>query len=590
MAELTAPAQDAKQFYAARPWLKTYPPGMPHSLEPYPEMTLLDFLRSTARQFPDRPALTTSVRLPFVGHRRHSLTFSQLDRASDALAAALVDKGLQKGQNVTLLMPNVTAYVIAYYAVQKAGGVSAALNPTYPALKLQHLIDYADSEFALTITSLYGTLKSIQSQTKLKHIIVTNVKEYLSPLASLAFTYTQEKAGGHRLKTLEAGDYWMQDLLKRYRGKKADIVVTPDDLAFMQYTGGITGVYKGAMATHRALANSTLMSETVTHVDWPAEWNVPPHDEFRIVAALPMFHVFGLIVLLSQAIASGWEALMVADARDTDGLVDLIDTYQPHILLAVPALYSALCHHPRVTSGEVSYGSFVYALSAASPMSHDLPALWQQAGGRNLVQGYGLSEVPTGNHAIAPTADNRIGSVGPPLVDVDCRIVDVETGEIEYGPHQDGEVILNTHNMMECYYRMPDETDMVMRQHDGKTFVYTGDIGHVDDDGYLYLTGRKKEMAIIGGFNVYPVNVEDALKLHPEVADAGVWYSEHPRIPGMEQLNCFIVRTPGSKVDKAELIAHGKLHLAPYEVPRNYKFVDSLPYDEHGKLQRRSLG
>lgn len=322
-----------------KPWLKYYDAGIPESLAPFPPMNLIAFMQKTATAFPRKTALLTSIRLPRLGRQNHRLNYRDLDRLSDALACALVELGVEKGTKVSMIMPNCTAYVIGFYAILKAGGVAAAVNPTYPARKMGEYLDYADTEIVITLTSLYGTVKEIQHKTKVRHIIVTNFKEYLAPLARVAFTLAEEKKGGHYLARVEEGDYWLQDLLKKYRKKKPEVVVEPDDFAMMQFTGGTTGVMKGALATHQILCNSAVISYEMTSVDYPPEFNAPPHHDFRLIAALPMFHVYGLVVMLSQAMAAGWEMILVADARDSNNLVDLIDVFRPEVLLGVPVLW-----------------------------------------------------------------------------------------------------------------------------------------------------------------------------------------------------------------------------------------------------------
>jgi long-chain acyl-CoA synthetase len=572
-----------------KPWLKYYDPGIPESLAPFPPMTLIDFMKNSAKKYPRRSALMTSIRLPRIGRQNHRLSYRQLDRLSDAMACALIDLGVKKGTKVSMIMPNTTSYVIGFYAILKAGGVAAAINPTYPPKKIAEYLDYADSEVVIVLTNLYQTIKDIQSQTKVRHVIATNFKEYLAPAAKLAFTFAEEKKGGHYLKDVQEGDFWYQDLLKKFKGKKPDVVVEPDDLAMMQFTGGTTGVMKGALATHQALSNSCVIAETVTSIKFPDHYNAPSREKFRVIAALPMFHVYGLVVLLSQAMAGSWEVILVADARDVNNLVDIIHEYRPEVMLGVPVLWHHLNSHPRVQSGEVDFSCFVYTQTAAAPMHHSIKEEFEKHGGHNLVEGYGLSEVPTGNHTNQIYHEYRTGSVGIPLPDVDCRIVDIDTGTKELAPHEVGEVILNTPFLLHSYYKMPEETANLKRIFDGKEFVYTGDVGYVDEDGFLYLVDRKKDMAIIGGFNVYPNIVEQALKSHPAIEDAGVWGVPHPKVAGQEALQAWIVLKEGQKLKSGDVVKYCKDVLAPYEIPRRIKFVEELPYSQVGKLLRREL-
>lgn len=576
--------------YADKPWLAHYDKAVPQSLDVIPERTVHSYLQETAKRLPNKPALVTSVRLPMVGHQRHVVTYRELDEHSDAFAAALIGLGLQKGQTVALLMPNISAFIIAYYGILKAGGVVATCNPSYPAPKIEYQINDCDAVMLVTITALYNTFKEVQQGTKVRTVIATNVKEYLAPLARAAFSATQEEKGGHALKELAEGDHWFQDLLKQYKGKKSDVVVTPDDIAFLQYTGGTTGVPKGAMATHRMLAFSTEQIAAWTNVDYAAEYgkNVRRED-FTSIVALPMFHIFGLIIVLNQSVVCGWQMLLVPDARDTSTLVDLLATYKPDVLCAVPLLWYSLVTHDRIKKGEFNLSFVKIAISAASPLHETVYDAVTAAGVKHLTDAYGLSEVPIGNHANGIIYPNRKGSVGVALPHVEMRIVDIETGTRVLPPGQEGEIIIHAPNVMLGYYNQPEESRAVLRELEGKVWMYTGDVGRMDEDGFLFLTDRKKDMAIIGGFNVYPGNIEKVLKHHPAVADAGVWYVPHPKVVGEEALQGWIVLKPGETVKTADLVAFCKPLLAAYEVPRKYAFVEKLPYNEAGKLVRREL-
>lgn len=575
--------------YADKPWLSQYEAGVLHTLGAVPERTVQSYLQETARRIPTKPALVTSVRLPMVGHQKHVISYRELDEASDAFASALIGIGVQKGQHVALLMPNISAFVIAYYGILKAGAVVVTVNPSYPAPKIQYQVNDSDAVVLITITALYNTFKSVQAATRVKHVIVSNVKEFLAPLARAAFSATQEEKGGHALREVQAGDYWFQELLRQHKGRHSDIVVTPDDIAFLQYTGGTTGVPKGAMATHRMLAFSTDQVGEWTDVDYTKYGKQYKRENFTSVVALPMFHIFGLIVVLNQSVLCGWQSLMVPDARDTNTLIDLIASYKPEVVCAVPLLWHSLVNHERVKKGELKFNHMVLAISAASPLHRTTWEAATAAGVPNLVDAYGLSEVPIGNHANLITGTIRANSVGLALPDTDFRIVDVETGEHLMPVGEVGEVILNSPNVMLGYYKQPEESSKALRMFEDKRWMYTGDMGYMDEDGFLYLVDRKKDMAIIGGFNVYPAAIESVLKQHPAIEDVGVWYGPHPKVIGEEALQSWIVLKEGQTVKTADLVAFCKPLLAAYEVPRRYEFVEALPYNDAGKLVRREL-
>lgn len=573
--------------YDDRPWTKQYDPHVPPSMAPYPEHGLHELLSRTAQENPNAVALITTARLPVLGRQSSTVTYQQLESLSDALAAALVDKGLKKGDRVVIVMPNCVAFAISYFAILKAGGVVAATNPTYPPAKMQHQIDDCDAEFVLSLSLFYKTIKQIQSQTRVKTVIVSNIKEYLPSLGRMLFTLAKEKKDGHYVEQLASGDFWLQDVLSQYAGRKANVRVHADDRALFQYTGGTTGVSKGAIATHRALVANTFQLRTWTGM----EHNIFPvsKEDLIFLGALPMFHAYGLIALLSQAVVSGGRIVLIPNARDIDELVDVIKHYKPNVFLGVPALFNAVNNHPRVKSEEVSLQSFLFNSSGAAPLPPETKRTFEQRSGSVISEGFGMSELPVATHSNPILGENRINSIGLPLPDVDSRIVSLDDGVTPVPVGDVGELIVHAPNMMIGYHNLPTETANTLRKIDGKIWLYTGDIARMDEDGYFYIVDRKKDMALIGGFNVYPNTIEKVLKEHPAVLEVGVAAVPHPEKQGQEALKAWIVLQPGKTVTEQELIAHCRAHLAEYEIPRRFTFIDELPKTTVGKTLRREL-
>lgn len=571
--------------YAERPWTKTYDKGVPHSLEPYPSKTVHDLLRESASKAPDRVALITDARIPVIGHVARHVTYGELDRLSDALAVGLSDLGLKPGDRVALVMPNCVAFAVSYYAVLKAGGAVAAINPTYPAARMQYQIDDSDAGIVITLSLFYRMLKEIQPKTKAKTFIVTSIKEYLPMVGRMLFTLTREKKDGHRIDNLHPGDCWLQDMLARYAGRKSDVHLDSSSIAFFQYTGGTTGVSKGAMLTHRAVVSNMLQIQAWT----PDEAFGMPRSDAVYLGALPMFHVYGLVVLLSQAITSGAKIILVPNARDTDTVIELIATYRPNVFLGVPAMFNSVVNHPRVKGGEVRMDSFIVSSSGAAPLPPATKREYEAAGAPRLNEAYGMSECSVGSHSNPLRGENRTGSVGLPLPDMDVRIVSLDDPETDVPVGEIGEIVMTGPNLMSGYHKMPTETANTLREKDGKRWLYTGDIARMDEDGYFYIVDRKKDMALIGGFNVYPNNVEKVLKDHPAVLEVGVAAIPHPDHEGQEALKAWIVLKAGVTVSESELIDHCSKVLAPYEVPRRYSFIDELPKTMVGKTLRREL-
>lgn len=574
--------------YLERPWVKNYDRGVPATLEPYPQHGIHEFLRQTARQSPDRVALVTPARLPGLGWQSATMTYRELDALSDALAAGFINLGLIKGDRVAVVLPNSVAFAITYFAILKAGGVVAATNPTYPAEKMCYQINDCDAPIVVTLSLYYSTIKQIQSGTKVKHVIVTNIKEYLPPLAKLLFTVSREKKDGHRVEEIAAGDYWLQDVLKAHAGQKPNVAVAPDDIGLFQYTGGTTGVSKAAMLPHRALVANLMQMMAWTSEDTGAFGDLKRAD-LAYLGAIPMFHVYGLVVLLSQAVASGSKIVLVANPRDVDNLVGIIKHYRPNVFLGVPAMFNAVVNHPDVKSGAVSLDSFRMAVSGAAPLPPATKREFESLGGRRLNEGYGMSETSAGSHGNPMVGTNKVGSVGMPLPDMDIRIVSLDDGVTEMPVGDIGEIVMSGPNIMVGYHGMPTETANTLREYGGKTWLYSGDIGYMDEDGYFYIVDRKKDMALIGGFNVYPTNVEKVLKDHPAVLEVGVAAIPHPDKVGEEALKAWIVLKPGMTVTEQELIDYCSQHLAGYEIPRRYAFIRELPKTLVGKTLRREL-
>jgi long-chain acyl-CoA synthetase len=564
--------------YAERPWIKRYDAGVPAALE-YPEVPLHTFLNETARRTPDNTSLITTLKLPIFGRVHSETTFAELDQQSDALAVALLNMGLKKGDPVAIVMPNCVAFVIAFYGILKAGGVVTAANPTYPPAKLQYQINDSDAKFAITLSLFYNTIKQIQPETKVQHVIVTNIKEYFPPLAKILFTVARERKEGHRIDALADGDFMLQDLLAKYAGQKPDAQVLPDDMCLYQYTGGTTGVSKAAMSTHRALVANTIQMAAVLQAK---------EDEI-FMGALPMFHVFGMVAVLSKAVYVGAKIALVMNARQIDDLVEVIETYKPTLFHGVPALFNALNQHPRIQSGEVSMKSIRACVSGSAPLPPATKREFERLSGGKLLEGFGMSEAPTATHVNPIMGENRTGSIGLPLPDMDMRIVSLDDGETDVPVGEVGELVMSGPQLMKGYHGMPTETANALRVKDGKTWLYTGDIARMDEDGYFYIVDRKKDMALIGGFNVYPASVEKVIKEYPAVLEVGVASVPHPDKAGQEALKAWVVLKPDATCTEQELIDHCARYLARYEIPTRIAFIDALPKSEVLKTLRREL-
>jgi long-chain acyl-CoA synthetase len=439
----------------------------------------------------------------------------------------------------------------------------------------------ANIEVMFTMSRFYGKLKETRTKSCLKKIIVTNIKETLPPVLRLLFTLVKEKKEGDRVHELESGDVWMQDLLKKHAGaSKPKVEVTPDDTALFQYSGGTTGVPKGAVAMHRNVVANTLQIKS-----WmPA---LDPGNEV-VLMGIPLFHVYGMVAGMNFAMANGASMVMVPNARDIPDVLKNISKYKATIFPGVPTLYNAINNRPEVKAGKISLRSIKACISGSAPLMRETKETFEALSGGKVFEGYGLSEAPTATHCNPLEGENKTGSIGMPLPDVDVKLISLDDGETELPQGEIGEIVIHGPQVMKGYHNMPTETANSLRQlKDGKTWLYTGDIARMDEDGYFYIVDRKKELIKPGGFQVWPREVEEAIMSHPKVLEVGVGGIPDPQRG--ETVKAWIVLKPGETLSEADLKAHCKEHLAPYKVPTHYEFRTELPKTTVGKILRREL-
>jgi len=505
-----------------------------------------------------------------------------MDEITDRIAAALVDMGVKKGDRVGIFMPNTPQFVMAYFGILKAGGVVVATNPLYTPPEIEYQANDAGVEIMFVMTNFYNTIKKAQPKTKIKKLIVTNIKEALPPALRLLFTLLREKKAGFRIEGgLAEGDIWFQDLLAKYAGaSRPGVDIGPDDTALFQYSGGTTGISKAAVATHfNVLANTFQMKA----------W-MPGLEEGKeiVLMAIPLFHVYGMVAGMLFGIASGASLVMVPNARDIPDVLASIQKYKPTIFPGVPTLYNAINNRPEVQSGKVSLQSIKACVSGSAPLMRETKETFERLSGGKLFEGYGLSEAPTATHCNPLNGINKTGSIGLPLPDVDAKIISLDDGETEMPVGEIGELVLRGPQVMKGYHNMPTETANALRTlKDDHVWLFTGDIARMDEDGYFYIVDRKKELIKPGGFQVWPREVEEVLISHPKVLEAAVAGIPDPYRG--ETVKAWIVPKPGETVTEEELKAFCKERLAAYKVPTHYEFRSELPKTTVGKILRREL-
>lgn len=552
-----------------RPWFKHYDEGVPYHID-YPQEPVFYFLEESARKYPDRACTI------FKGA---TISFREMNELSDRLAAGLYELGIRKGDRVGLFMPNTPQFVIAYFAILKIGGVVVATNPLYTPREIIHQANDAGIEYMVVMSNFYERIKAVQSETGIRQLIVTNLKETLPPVLRVLFTLAKEKKEGFRVQ-LRDNDVYMWDLIAQHRPEdRPQVEVTPDDIALFQYTGGTTGTSKGAVALHRNLVANALQIRY-----WMP--NLEEGNEVLLMA-LPLFHVYGMVAGMLFSMATGTSMVMIPNPRDLKDILTSIQKYRCTIFPGVPTLYNAINNHPDVQAGKYDLSSIKACISGSAPLLRETKETFEALTGGKVFEGYGLSEAPTATHCNPLLGENRTGSIGLPLPDVDAKIVSLDDGETELPPGEIGELIIKGPQVAAGYHNMPTETANTFRKRNGETWLYTGDIAYMDEDGYFYIVDRKKEVIKPGGYQVWPREVEEVIKEHPKVLEVGVAGIPDPYRG--ETVKAWIVLKPGETMTEEEVKQWCRERLAAFKVPTHVEFRDELPKSTVGKILRREL-
>jgi long-chain acyl-CoA synthetase len=559
----------------AAPWLAHYDPGVPGTLAPYPARTLLDYVADAAREHPDDPALL------FKGA---TLTYRALETLSDACASAFAALGIRRGDRVALLLPNCPQFFIAELGAWKLGAIVAPLNPIYTERELEGPLREHGIETIVTLTRFYGRVKHIQKLTPLRHVIATNIKEYFPPLLRLLFTLVRETRDGDRV-TLTPGDHDFAHLLLVNRGRTLPRApLAPADPAVLLMSGGTTGTPKGAVGTHAAYVLTGLQVHAWTK-------SILGFGDSVILVPLPLFHVYANVGVQGLAFVTRNPIALVPNPRDLPDLLATIRRVKPAFFNGVPTLYIALLNHPDVQRGKVDFKSIKICFSGAAPLLADTKQRFESLTGGRIVEGYSLTEAMMALCINPVHGSNKLGSVGMPLPDVHVRIFDGEEGTRVLPPNEVGEIAFSAAQLMVGFWNRPEETSGALREHADadatRRWLHTGDLGYLDDDGYLFIVDRKKDLIKTSGYQVWPREVEEVLAAHPAVAEVGA--AGVPDAVKGEAVKAWVVLRAGHAATEAELRAFCRERLAPYKVPSRIEFRTDLPKTMVGKVLRRVL-
>jgi long-chain acyl-CoA synthetase len=559
----------------ASPWLGHYDANVPATAGPYPDRTLLDCVADAARDHPDQPAAL------FKGG---TVTYEALDRLSDAFASALLTMGVVSGDRVALLLPNCPQFLIAQLGAWKIGAIVSPLNPLYTERELEIALGENGVGTLVTLTRFYERVKRAQPRTPLRTVIATNIKEHFPPILRLLFTLFRERRDGDRI-TLRPGDHDFASLLAAHAGRvPVRLPVSARSPAVLLMSGGTTGTPKGVLGTHGAYLQAGVQIRA-----WLS--SVLGEGDSVILLPLPLFHVYANVGVQALALLTRNPLALVPNPRDLDDLINTIRRVRPAFFCGVPSLYLALLNHRAVQRGRVDFNSIRICFSGAAPLMADTKMRFETLTGARIVEGYSLTEAMMALCVNPVQGTNKIGSVGMPLPDIHVRIVDEPTGTRELATGEVGEICMAAPQLMDGFWNRPAETAEVLRtgpdDHVLRRWLHTGDLGYLDEDGYLFIVDRKKDLIKSSGNQVWPREVEEALAMHPAVAEVGV--AGVPDDLKGEAVKAWVVLRAGHTTTVEELRTHCRSQLAPYKVPSLVEFRTELPKTMVGKVLRRAL-
>ncbi len=555
---------------ALRPWLRHYDPGVPATLD-YPAARLDELLDRTANRYPDRPALT------FYGRRT---TYRALDEAVDRLAGGLRRLGLQPAERVGLFMPNCPQLVRSFYAVWRAGCVAVPVNPRATGPELSRQLTDAGASAAIVLDRLWTGLDGVTLPSTVRHLVVADVAHDL-PLGLRIAARLGRRGGGARQATSGARVVSLKALLREGDVPAVSSARAIDEPAVLLYTGGTTGLPKAAVLTHRNLvANACQLGAWASTLDDGAE---------VMLSALPLVHGYAMTACMNVSVLRGWTQVLLPDPRDLDRLLAEIERWHVTVFPGVPTLYAAICADRGVVTGRRDLHSIEACISGAADLPAGVQAEFERLTGGRLVEGYGLSEASPATHCNPFGSEGEGQTIGLPLPDTDCRLVDVETESRQLETGGPGVLCISGPQVMSGYWERPEDTARALhRDEQGRTWLHTGDVAEMSAEGYFRIVDRKKDVIVAaGGLKVYPNEIEDVLSTHPKVRQAAV--IGVPAGSSDQRAKAFVVLREGEQADPDEILAFLRERLSSYKVPKAIEFRSELPLAFTGKVLRRVL-
>ena len=545
-------------------WLNRYPADVPAEIDPDRYQSLVDLFEQAAARFADRPAFVNMGEV---------MTFRKLEERSRAFAAYLQQGlGLKKGDRVALMMPNLLQYPVALFGILRAGMTVVNVNPLYTPRELEHQLNDSGASAIVIVSNFAHTLEKVVAKTQVRHVILTRMGDQLSSakgtLVNFVVKYVKRLVPKYHLPDAIS---FRRALQQGYRLQYVRADVDREDLACLQYTGGTTGVAKGAMLTHRNM----LANLAQVHATYGAVFK-PGHEV--VVTALPLYHIFALTMNCLLFLEIGGNNLLITNPRDIPGLVKEMAKYPFTAITGVNTLFNALLNNKEFA--QLDFSSLRLAAGGGMPVQHAVAERWVKLTGRYLLEGYGLTECAPLVSVNPLDIDRHTGSIGLPVPSTDVKMVDDDDNDVPFG--QPGELCVKGPQVMLGYWQRPDATDEIIK--DG--WLHTGDIAVMDEEGFMRIVDRKKDMILVSGFNVYPNEIEDVVMEHPgvlEVAAVGV-----PSENSGETVKIFVVKKDASLTEEA-LVTFCRRQLTGYKVPKLVEFREELPKSNVGKILRREL-
>jgi len=550
------------------PWTRFYEEGVPPTVT-IPPWTLPDLLDASAKEYPERTALTFFVDPKLPPSR---MTYAALRDATLRFATALYQLGVRKGDRVAIMLPNCPQFPVVFFGLLRLGAIAVNINPLYVSREMREQLVDSGAETIILLDAFFPRLREIRQETAVRRVIVIDAAETMSfPFRQIV--HLVQRIHGERVRVRPQADiFFLPHRLAKYPPSPPRIAVEPRDVALFQYTGGTTGIPKAAMLSHFNLVANTLQLSA---------WFVrAERGRETVMAAIPFFHVYGMTVCMIFGVYAGATLVLVPRPRPIEGVMRLIQKTGATIFPGVPTLYTAINNHPDVAKYDL--GSVKLCLSGSAPLPVEVAETFERLTGGRLVEGYGMTELSPVATANPLFGKRKVGSIGLPLPDTDVKIVDLESGA-PLATGAEGELAVKGPQVMLGYWNKPNETATAIR--DG--WLLTGDIARIDDEGYVTIVDRKKDMISASGLKVLPSEVEKVLVRHEAVQEAVVAGVPDPYRG--ETVKAYLVLKPGRTASPEQIIAFCRLHLAGFKVPTQVEFRAELPKTMIGKVLRRVL-